>query len=239
MSKAVDLVLKSRIAEGRWQLPGAGFKISGESQQSVILALAHLADYDKVTVSVATLQRVTGLSERMVQYILRLFRNERLLLVDDRRPSGRGAPVSYLIDMGMLEELTLRERQCLICDAGYSERREYERLGVCHSCVKRLANEFWKAHAGEPHPDFATREEIEAARAGRPARYVKELIPAELRWEVWERDNFTCKRCGSKRRLTIDHIHPESKGGKAELDNLQTLCKPCNSAKGTRSELPP
>lgn len=65
--------------------------------------------------------------------------------------------------------------------------------------------------------------------------YRKEAIPPSLRWEVWEQDNFTCQICGSRQFLTIDHIIPESKGGKTEKDNLQTLCKPCNSKKGNRA----
>lgn len=65
--------------------------------------------------------------------------------------------------------------------------------------------------------------------------YRKEAIPLSLRWEIWERDNFTCRICGSRQYLTIDHIIPESKGGNLEKDNLQTLCKPCNSKKGNRA----
>src|SRR5262249_17064270 len=30
----------------------------------------------------------------------------------------------------------------------------------------------------------------------------KEPIPAELRWKVWERDNFTCRQCGAKSPLS-------------------------------------
>lgn len=59
-------------------------------------------------------------------------------------------------------------------------------------------------------------------------------ISNDIRWDVWERDNFTCKKCGSRRNLTVDHIMPESKGGTLELTNLQTLCKKCNSSKGTK-----
>jgi hypothetical protein len=57
-------------------------------------------------------------------------------------------------------------------------------------------------------------------------------IPTELRWEIWERDNFQCVICGSRRHLTIDHIIPVSAGGKTKKSNLQTLCQTCNSAKG-------
>ncbi len=62
----------------------------------------------------------------------------------------------------------------------------------------------------------------------------KALIPPALRWEVWERDDFTCVHCGTRRSLSVDHVHPESLGGKTELSNLQTLCRSCNSRKGTQ-----
>lgn len=60
----------------------------------------------------------------------------------------------------------------------------------------------------------------------------KAVIPPSLRWLVWERDDFTCKDCGSRKQLSIDHIVPESLGGPTEESNLQTLCTPCNSRKG-------
>lgn len=66
--------------------------------------------------------------------------------------------------------------------------------------------------------------------------YKKTRIPVSLRWAVWERDNFTCQICGKRRYLTIDHIVPESQGGKTEKANLQTLCKSCNSKKATKAE---
>jgi len=64
--------------------------------------------------------------------------------------------------------------------------------------------------------------------------YKKASIPDDFRWAVFERDNFTCKHCGSRRNLTVDHIRPESKGGALTMDNAQTLCKSCNSRKGAR-----
>ena len=63
-------------------------------------------------------------------------------------------------------------------------------------------------------------------------RRLKTSIPADLRWRVWERDNFTCLHCGTRKHLSIDHIIPESQGGLTIIENLQTLCVRCNSKKG-------
>ena len=52
---------------------------------------------------------------------------------------------------------------------------------------------------------------------------------------IFIRDNYTCLCCGSKRRLTIDHIIPWSKGGGGERKNLQTLCESCNLEKGDKT----
>lgn len=70
--------------------------------------------------------------------------------------------------------------------------------------------------------------------SSQPEPSKKQPIPRQLRWQVWERDNFTCVHCGTRRNLTIDHIKPEFAGGTPEIDNLQTLCGPCNSRKGRR-----
>jgi 5-methylcytosine-specific restriction endonuclease McrA len=43
-----------------------------------------------------------------------------------------------------------------------------------------------------------------------------------------------CVCCGQKRKLTIDHIVPVSKGGSSNIENIQPLCQPCNSRKGIR-----
>lgn len=53
---------------------------------------------------------------------------------------------------------------------------------------------------------------------------------------VLVRDGFQCAYCGTERqKLTIDHIIPKSKGGKATFENCVTSCKPCNNKKGDRT----
>jgi hypothetical protein len=51
---------------------------------------------------------------------------------------------------------------------------------------------------------------------------------------VFQRDAFCCVRCGASDDLTLDHVIALSRGGTNDIDNLQTLCRPCNSRKGAR-----
>lgn len=60
------------------------------------------------------------------------------------------------------------------------------------------------------------------------------FLPAKLRRSVYERDGYRCVVCGDTEPLTLDHIHPWSLGGPDSFENLQTLCRSCNSRKGAR-----
>lgn len=59
-------------------------------------------------------------------------------------------------------------------------------------------------------------------------------IPQEVRKYVIERDRNQCQSCGKtalESELTLDHIIPLARGGKNDISNLQTLCRPCNQHK--------
>ncbi len=57
-------------------------------------------------------------------------------------------------------------------------------------------------------------------------------VPAATRNKVFARDGGCCLKCGSINDLSIDHIVALSNGGDNSVENLQTLCKGCNSSKG-------
>jgi hypothetical protein len=63
------------------------------------------------------------------------------------------------------------------------------------------------------------------------------MIKPKLRFEILKRDKHTCQSCGKGIKngvtLHIDHIIPFSKGGRTEIENLQTLCDLCNYGKGS------
>lgn len=55
------------------------------------------------------------------------------------------------------------------------------------------------------------------------------------RKNVMRRDRGRCQYCGSRDRLTIDHVFPKSRGGKDTWENLVAACVPCNNRKGDRT----
>jgi len=66
------------------------------------------------------------------------------------------------------------------------------------------------------------------------SNYVAFGVPEELRQKIFDRDGRKCVICGAKEDLSIDHIIPRSKGGTNDPENLQTLCRSCNSSKKNR-----
>lgn len=58
-----------------------------------------------------------------------------------------------------------------------------------------------------------------------------------LRFDILERDNFTCQYCGRRAphvELEIDHVIAVAKGGSSTVDNLVTACSDCNRGKRDR-----
>jgi 5-methylcytosine-specific restriction endonuclease McrA len=62
----------------------------------------------------------------------------------------------------------------------------------------------------------------------------------KYRQEIYERDGGICIWCHrkvNKKKFTLDHLHPISRGGKRTcLGNVAVCCKACNSDKGQLTE---
>lgn len=73
------------------------------------------------------------------------------------------------------------------------------------------------------------REYLEKKLRKEKAR--KRYIPEKIRNQVLIFDNNKCLLCGADEDLSVDHIIAVVNGGDNSLENLQTLCRSCNSKK--------
>lgn len=97
---------------------------------------------------------------------------------------------------------------------------ESKNFDLCINCIEVLYRNFFeRSNAGERERNT----------------YKKIPIPNDIRWNIWQRDNFTCQYCGRRENLSVDHIYPESRGGATTENNLATACRKCNSIKGSRT----
>ena len=81
---------------------------------------------------------------------------------------------------------------------------------------------------------FAVEEmarKLSSADNERVADQMRPAIPADVRREVWRRDEGKCVKCGSRKNLEYDHIIPVSKGGSNTARNIELLCEVHNRAK--------
>jgi len=72
---------------------------------------------------------------------------------------------------------------------------------------------------------------------------VPDAMPAMTRRNIYLRDEFRCQYCGERfppSALSLDHVHPRSKGGKLTWTNTVCSCHACNHKKGSNlpQELP-
>lgn len=118
--------------------------------------------------------------------------------------------------------------------------QDYRALSVCsveRAVVLLFLHKVELVHAS---PD----RKLHSARAEHPWPSIVRLkayvhVPYKRimlsRKNVLRRDRGTCQYCGSRDRLTIDHVMPKSRGGKDTWENLAAACVPCNNRKGNRT----
>lgn len=70
-------------------------------------------------------------------------------------------------------------------------------------------------------------------------QYVKRPERVHLtRRNIWLRDQGECQYCGIQLQyahMSLDHVHPRSKGGSSEWENLVCSCTKCNYGKGDKT----
>lgn len=72
---------------------------------------------------------------------------------------------------------------------------------------------------------------IEAAIDYSQGKIARQPIPNDVKLFVWARDGGKCVNCGATKDLQFDHIIPLARGGANTKENIQILCRACNSRK--------
>lgn len=57
-------------------------------------------------------------------------------------------------------------------------------------------------------------------------------LSVRTRYQIFKRDLYRCRICAKTGvEIEVDHIVPVARGGSDDMENLQTLCVPCNRGK--------
>jgi len=95
---------------------------------------------------------------------------------------------------------------------------------------KRLKGIEWRKNNKDLMSFYANKRRILKKEAG-GFHTLKE-------WEMLKKQyNYTCLCCNKSEpeiKITIDHIIPISKRGSDDIENIQLLCRSCNSSKGIK-----
>jgi 5-methylcytosine-specific restriction endonuclease McrA len=120
-----------------------------------------------------------------------------------------------------------RNRQKI--DPGFANRKFIERYRndeKFREKIKKYVSSYVKKN---PAPKNVLNQNYRARRRNAEGKFTLSD------WNsILESNEFRCVMCGSPDRLSIDHIIPLSKGGTNYPNNLQPLCRSCNSQKNNK-----
>jgi 5-methylcytosine-specific restriction endonuclease McrA len=107
--------------------------------------------------------------------------------------------------------------------------------------IKKMRDAKLGKYIGENHPNWKGNP-IDSSKYSRKRRERERNavgFHTKKEWEeLKEKYNYSCPSCNRKEpeiKLTKDHILPISENGSNEIENIQPLCKRCNSKKSTKS----
>jgi len=128
------------------------------------------------------------------------------------------------------------------CKPKYSYNTYKQRFGGwTNACLTFVENKMGKSVLNNDYK--LSIEETKSSKYHPIQQEDTRNISLSARLKVLSRDNFRCVYCGKSpatdlgTKLHIDHIIPFSKGGKTEVNNLQTLCEECNYGKSDKLQI--
>lgn len=119
-----------------------------------------------------------------------------------------------------------QEIACVICNSTIYRKKSMIERNIDKTCGNRKCIHAYSRSLWNLPP----KENPMLDKPKTNRKYRKENFSASQR-RAWL--GTECIRCGSTENLALDHILAVCNGGKAEKENSQTLCQPCNNWKAT------
>lgn len=106
-----------------------------------------------------------------------------------------------------------------------------------------LAGWWWVyAITGKTEPVYITDDRSKSNQAGSMAHRARKMkakgrgVTAKEWKDIKEKHGNKCLKCGSIENISMDHVIPLAKGGEHDVNNIQPLCRHCNSVKNAKHE---
>ena len=162
------------------------------------------------------------------------------------RDTFRVIPMSQRYKYGIQDTLRIASAIELFISGILPQARWWRRYGICQSSFHKHINrdsvilskwgDKWLCDdcvesLSLPAPIYHRTGETSDERSER------DKMTTSLRWNILERDRFTCQSCGRTPpdvKLHVDHKIPIAMGGKTVVENLHTLCAECNLGKSAK-----
>lgn len=138
----------------------------------------------------------------------------------------------------------IRERSKIYYQTHKKEMKEYNRCCYLihkeeHRKYDRIYYLKYKKEEGKKKLEWERNNKDKVKIYGAKDRARKQNAEGSFTTQEWtdlkNKYGNICLCCRKKKKLTVDHIVPLSKGGSNYILNIQPLCKHCNCVKGTQT----
>lgn len=145
----------------------------------------------------------------------------------DREGRFEDRPKKIKMELFPCDDFSIEDGLALLAEGGFLIRYEVE--GRRYAQVVNFTKHQMPHHKEVP-------SEIPAPPGHAQVTKHAYNVSKEAREAVFDRDGRACLKCGATKSLSLDHVIPLASGGDNGVDNLQTLCTSCNSAKGSATK---
>lgn len=111
-----------------------------------------------------------------------------------------------------------------------------ESIGPERSSLAQFCNESCRVAYRQANDSDWRDSRVQYARNQRAKRKLADGNFTRQEWlDLLDFYEGVCLACGSSEAVSADHVVPLAVGGSNTIDNIQPLCKPCNSKKHTKT----